>query len=140
MIQMTNTPFCGSAQQNTGPAPLSLKKQSRQQMGLKQFFPSCVPHCFLSERQLCEQSTCCLANYDMKTVPASHSFNTRSTSGSGHAMTRWYKVELDAVVITFGSPPHAEIRIHNLANGNLKIYTKHKTYSDTYAQWGMGVR
>jgi hypothetical protein len=44
--------------------------------------------------------------------------------GSGCATARWYKVELDAVVITFGSPPHAEIRIHNLANGKLKIYKK----------------
>jgi hypothetical protein len=70
----------------------------------------------------------------MTTVPASHSFITRSRFGSGCAMTRWYKVELDAVVITFGSPPHAEIRIHNLANGKLKICIKCKTYSYTQDQ------
>jgi hypothetical protein len=50
-------------------------------------------------------------------------------SGSGCAMTRWYKVELEAVVSTLGSPPHAEIRIHNSANGKSEIYVKHKTYT-----------
>jgi hypothetical protein len=38
-------------------------------------------------------------------------------SGSGCATTTWYKVELDAVVITFGLPPQAEIRLHSLYNG-----------------------
>lgn len=54
-------------------------------------------------------------------VPASQSFITTSMSGSGCATATWNKVELDTLVITFGFPPQAGIRVHNLSKGKLSL-------------------